>query len=389
MFEELRKKAVKAVTAGSIVMFIIGVGLIIFMGKYAFYGIVGYRVFEQLEPDEIKGKLVDVTLYNNFDYFYYEGTEYTDTGRKTINYYYYVILTGNEASEDVRFMTIKVPASYHSKMDKMCENTFNGLLSEPLYFSGSVRKLTGNRYDAYREYLDYLITGIEGGLTDEEFNEIAIPYYIQVEASRTSMTIMGIIVTLGGLFLIIFGIVRIIKANNGAQLKKFRATIAAAGYTENMVESDFNSAQSFTKKGTIKVGRLFIYNTSSSTPVAIPNSKMLWAYQITTTHRTNGIKTGTTYSLNIFVDGYKNNFNISVPNEATAIAILDKIANTLPWVVVGFTDQISNLFHKNRAQFLALRYNTMEHTVVEDPFGGQQAFIDQQGTGNNIEGSNQ
>ena len=387
MFEALRKKAIKAVTAGSIVMFLIGIGLIIFMGKNAFYGIVGYRVFEQLEPDEIKGKLVDVTLYNNFDKFYYEGTEYKDTGRKTIDYYYYLIISGNEASEDVRFMAIKVPASYQSKMDKMCENTFDGVPSEPLQFSGSVRKLTGNRYDAYREYIEYITVG-DDGLTDEVFDEIALPYYIQVEASKTSMTIMGIIITLGGLSLIIFGVVRIIRAAGGAQLKKFRETIAAAGYTENMVESDFNTAQSFTKNGTVKIGRLFIYNTYGSTPVAIPNNKMLWAYQITTTHRTNGIKTGTSYSVNIFADGYKSNFNISVPNEATAIAVLDKIANTFPWVVVGFTDQISNLFHKDRAQFLALRYNTMEHTVMEDPFGDQQTYYDQQNTGNNTDGAN-
>ena len=385
MFEELRKRAIKAVTAGSIVMFIIGIGLIIFMGKYAYYGIVGYRVFEELEPDEIKGKLVDVTLYYNFDYFLEEGTRNTDTGRKTINYYYYVILTGNEASDDVRFMAIKVPASYHSKMDKMYQNLYNGIPSEPLQFSGSVRKLKGEYYDYFKEFF----TDGEDGYTDEEFEAYTLPYYIQVEASKTSMTIMGIIVTLGGLCLIIFGIVRIVRANNGAQLKKFRETITAAGYTENMVESDFNSAQSFTKNGTIKIGRLFTYNTSGSTPVAIPNNKMLWAYQITTTHRTNGIKTGTSYSLNIFVDGYKSNFSISVPNEATAIAMLDKIANTLPWVVVGYTDQISNLFHKDRAQFLALRYNTMEHSVAEDPFGGQQAYIDQQNAGNNAEGSNQ
>ena len=171
MFEELRKKAIKAVTAGSIVMFIIGVGLIIFMGKYAYYGIVGYRVFEELEPDEIKGKLVDVTLYYNFDYFLSEGKEYTDTGRKTTDYYYYVILTGNEASEDVRFMAIKVPASYHSKLDKMCENTYNGIPSEPLQFSGSVRKLRGDDYDYFKQFF----TDDEVELTDVELMDFALP----------------------------------------------------------------------------------------------------------------------------------------------------------------------------------------------------------------------
>ena len=380
MFETLRKKAIKSAVIGAIVLFAIGIALIAFMGKDAYYGIIGYKVFEELEPDEIKGQRVDVSLTLNFDYYLEEYKKNTKTGHSTTTYYYYVILTGNEYSEDVKYMTIKVPASYRSKMKDMTKNTYEGYYSDPLYFSGAVRKLNSEEYAYFKDYF----TSGSDGLTDEEFEAYTLPYYIQVTASKTSMTVMGIIVTLGGLFLIVFGAVLIIRAANGAQLKKFRETIAAAGYTENMVESDFNSAQSFTKQGTIKVGRLFTYNTSSSTPVAIPNNKMLWAYQITTTHRTNGIKTGTTYSVNIFVDGYKGSFSISVPNEATAVAMLDKIANTFPWVVVGFTDQISNLFHKNRAQFLALRYNTMEHTVVEDPFGGQQAFNDQQGTGNNI-----
>ena len=106
------------------------------------------------------------------------------------------------------------------------------------------------------------------------------------------------------------------------------------------------------------------------TYTAIPNSKILWAYQNTTTHRTNGIKTGVTYSVMIYVDGRKDAFNIGVPDETTAQNMLTRINDTLPWVVVGYSDDLKKTFSKDRAQFLELRYNTVEHVAVEPGLEG-------------------
>ena len=95
----------------------------------------------------------------------------------------------------------------------------------------------------------------------------------------------------------------------------------------------------------------------------------MWTYQNTTTHRTNGIKTGTTYSVVYFVEGYKNSLNIDVPNEAAAQEILRRLNTTCPWIVVGYSDELKSLFNKNRAEFLQLRYNsTPEHNPVEPAY---------------------
>ena len=376
MFETLKKKSLKSALAGAIVLILIGGGLIFFQGHIAFYAIAGYVDFESLEPDEIHSRImVDVNLTTNFGWYIEEYEENTSTHYTRTTNRYYVIWTGDEFATDYRYMGIKVPASSVRKMDEMTSYTADGYLSDPITFSGEIRKMSSEDYEYFTEYFVY-----EDGFTMEEFEAITLPYYIQTQASKSSSNIMAIIITLIGLGFLTWGIVVICRAATGANLKNFRKAMAAEGCTEATVESDFNSAQSFTKNGSIKVGRLFIYDVSSSIPKAIPVSKMMWAYQVTTTHRTNGIKTGTSYSILIFVEREKNSVSLSVPNEAVSQAILEKINAAFPWVVVGFSEEIKRLFNKDRAQFLALRYNTVEHVAVDPAMAAYNTSSDTSST---------
>lgn len=45
--------------------------------------------------------------------------------------------------------------------------------------------------------------------------------------------------------------------------------------------------------------------------------------------------------------------------------MLNYLYATLPWIVVGYSDELKKLYNKDRAQFLQLRYNTCEHTAVD------------------------
>ena len=361
MFEALRKKSLKSALVGAIILILIGGGLIFFQGPEAFYAVVGYVDFESLEPDDIHSRImVDVELTTNFGWFVEDYEENTTTHYTRTLDRYYVIWTGDEFATDYRYMGIKVDASHIKAMDSY---TDDGYLTKPLSFSGKIRRMSSEDYKYFTEFF----TDESAGWTMEEFEEWTLPYYIQTQTNKVSDNAIAIGVTLGGLALLIWGIVRICRAATGSYLKSFLKTIKAEGCTETTVESDFNSAQSFTKNDSIKIGRLFIYDMSGSVPTAIPASKMMWAHQVTTTHRTNGIKTGTSYSITIYVDrGEKPSVSLLVPNEAVSQAILEKINTTFPWVVVGFSEEIKRLFNKDRAQFLALRYNTVEH-VAADP----------------------
>lgn len=362
MFEELKKVSFKKCIALAVFFILIGIVLVVLQAQNVFYTIFGYADFTELEPDKIKSQLVEVDLTINFGCYLEEYEQNTQTKRKTTTNLYYVILTGDENDVDYRYMSIKVPPSYEKAMEQMAENTANQMYSSPIHFIGKIKKLDNEEYYYFKEYFK------DAEWTDDDIAELTLPYYIEFYHDSFSMGTVFCIVFFAGIAFFIAGVYRIIKGKTGGFLKKLREDIQISGYSDAYVESDYAAAQNITKGDDIKMGRLMTYYHSGADYRAIPHNKVMWAYQITTTHRTNGIKTGTTYSVVYYVDGYKNSINLGVSNEATALEILRRLDVSCPWIVVGFTDELKKLFNKNRAEFLQLRYNTVEHNPVEPGF---------------------
>lgn len=359
MFEELKKKTLKGTLAWSIILIIVGVVLAGWNAMDAFYCATGGVDFASLAPDQIGSQIVTVDLADNYGCYLEEYSKNTRTNATTTTDFYYVILAGDVDSLDWLFMTIKVPASYGSKMDAMAESTAMGNMSTPINFWGKLKKLDGEELRYFNEFFE------DAGWSESDISDSTIPYYIDVFAVPILSRGLYIGLFATGIILLIYGIFRISSAASGAALKKLHKDIADAGYTEASIESDFRNAQAFDKKGTLKVGKLMTYYTAGSVPRALPNSKIMWAYQNTVTHRTNGIKTGTTYNVMVYDELAPKGRTFPVANETVAQDMLNLFHASLPWVVVGYSDELKKLYNKERAQFLQLRYNTCEHVAVE------------------------
>lgn len=357
MFEALRKKSLKSSLVMTIIMGMIGIALTVYFAVGTWYVVTGYVSFVELEPDEISNQWVALELTENWGSF----AETTETNSKThvsktINLYY-VILTGDDYSTDYRYMAVNVPTDYRKTMNQLSTGGRNG---DSIFLSGRIRRMDKEIYEYFKEYM------LEGGLTEEQFEEYTLPYYIKVYPNEQLENAGTVIAFLFGVMLVIWAALRLVKGINGGYLKQLRNDIASIGVSETSAESDWNSSVEVCKD--VKVGRLFTYYMEGSKPRAIPNAKILWSYQNTTTHRTNGIKTGTTYSVMIWVDGWKSASNIGMPNEATAQEMLKRFGAQFPWVVLGYSDELRKMYNNNRAQFLQLRYNTVEHTAVTPGF---------------------
>jgi len=362
MFEELKKKTFKASLVWSIILLIAGGILTFLFADEVFYAATGYEDFEELEPEAIKNQNVEFAMNANFG-CYMEEYEYNeDTGRSKTLYLYYVIWTGDENATDFRYMSVKVPADMEKEMEEMCENSFNDMYSEPINISGKIKKLDDEEYEYFVEYFE------ESGWTADDISEGTLPYYIEVYNSKGSMVAAHFFAFLGGVLLIVWGIYRIIKGSKGGYLKKLEKDYTAAGYTESTVASDFNHGFAMNKKANFKIGRLMIYYQLGSEFRAIPANKIMWAYLNRVTHRTNGIKTGTSYNIMLMVEGAKTDYSLGVDNEQMALDILEKIDQMFPWVVVGYSDELKRMYTKDRAAFVNLRYNTCEHVAVEPGF---------------------
>lgn len=266
--------------------------------------------------------IVEASINTNFSWFAEEYEEDTNTHRTTSEYFYYVIWTGDDEATDWRYMGIKVPASDADVMDAMAEACYN------------------------EEYFD---TTMEYAGT--------LPYYIDEGALVGGAAVFPYLLTGIGAALVWGAIVFFILLLCGSGLKAIKKELADAGITESEAELEYGDAKVFAKNNDVRIGRRLLFYMSGSKAHIIPKDKIVWAYMKTTTHRTNGIKTGTTYEVAVYTYG-KKSVLISVNKEKVALEILQYIGDTMPWVVVGYSDDLNRLFCGNYSEFLELRYNS-------------------------------
>lgn len=352
MLEALRKKSIKKILPLVIILWIGGLlcaGLEI---SNLLAVIKGPVKFESLEVDEIKEKvIVDATIEVNFGAFLEEYEENTKTHETRTTDMYYVIWTGDDDAVDYRYMGIKVPSYYVFRMDQMTEATYNGEIAETIEFSGAIKKMDTEEFDYLKEYFLMM------DFTEEELPEYIIPYYIDCGAlvggaATTVYVIFGL-----GLVLIALGVIILIRAIKGGSLKKFKKELEALGISEDSADVEYENARVF---GDIRIGSRLTFYMIGSAPHVLLNDKLVWAYQHTTTHRTNGIKTGTTYAV-VLATSEKKITNIPVKNESASISVLSDIQQYMPWVVLGYSDELRNLYNKDMANFLEIVYNKVKN----------------------------
>ncbi len=358
MLEELKKKSIKKSLFLVIILIGIGAVLIGIELSSAAAMIRGPVVFESLEPDEINSSyLVNASIDTNFGAFMERYETNTKTHYSRTTDVYYVIWTGDAYAEEYKYMGLKVPASQESAMEKVADATYYEEYIDPVEYTGAIRKMSAKEREYFEEYFK------DAGWSDEEIAEYTLPYYINVGALTGGAAVSAWIFLAAGVALFLAGVLRLIYVLRGGCLKTFKKELETIGIGEHELESEYAGARTFGNKSEIRIGRRLTFFVLGANPHVLPNDKIVWAFQRTTTHRTNGIKTGTTYE--VALKNYeKKNFQISVPNEQTGQEILQYIVEAMPWVVVGYNNDLNKLFSSDYQNFLQIRYNQ----VPRDPY---------------------
>ncbi len=352
MLAELKKKSI--MRAIPLVLLFVIAGGVLFAAEFSNIRSLlrGHVKFETLLPDEINGDLiVEASINANFGAYMEEYSKNTKTNVTRTTDIYYVIWTGDDDSEDYKYMGIKVPASYGGQMDRMAEATYNYEMSDTIHFTGAVNKMSSEEYQYFREYFQ------ESDWTDEEIDEYTLPYYISVGALTGGAATSAYVIFGIGIALIVFGVIILLYALSGGDVKAFQKEAATLGMSEMELEAEYAGARVMIQKDNLRIGhRLIFYMTGRRTRVIV-NDKIVWAYQQSTTHRTNGIKTGTTYEILVYLLNEKKAHRINVPGEEKAGEVLQYMYENIPTAVVGYTDELLSLFNKDYQGFLNLRYH--------------------------------
>jgi len=350
MLEKLRKKSILKTVP--LVIFFCAAGILCIVLEFAnvMALLKGHVAFETLEPEEIRDHIiVDASIDVNFGAFLEEYEKNTKTNVTRTTNLYYIIWTGSEESENFGYMGIRVPPSDEKKMEAMADATYEGIYSEPIQYSGVISKMDEEEYGYFKKYLE------ESGWSAEEIEQYALPYYISAGTLTGGTAATAYIIAGLGAVSLLFGIGMLIHAMAGGKLKSFKKQLETIGLSESEAELEYNCSRLFDKSNDLRISNRLTFFTFAK-PSVIANDKVVWVYLQTITHRTNGIKTGTTYELLFYTLNNSKAVHIAVSNENIGNEVLQYIQQIIPRAVIGYSDELHTLFQRDYQGFLQLEY---------------------------------
>lgn len=349
MFKQLKKKSVTKNLPVAIVLMLLGLFVLVLEWGDLQSLIRGPIAFETILPDEFQPRMVvEANIDANFGCFAEEYEENTQTHETKTEYLYYVIWTGDEYAEDWRYMGIKVPASELDAMETMAEDTYNyGYSQNAISYAGCIDEMTEEEYAYFRQYF------LESGFTDEEIEVGTLPYYINVDVLVGGSAVftyfliaVGAAMVLGGIFLLVMA-----SKKSEASLKK---DLSGTDYSEEEAAQDYAEAQSFGKKGEVRIGRKLMFYIQEKKGHMVANKDVVWAY-IREIRKDGAFANGKSYEIVMYTTK-KKIIHMEVGGRTAGEEILQYINERMPWIVTGYNEELNRMYFSDYTGFLQIKY---------------------------------
>lgn len=268
-------------------------------------------------------------------------------------------------------MRVRVTQSEYKQieaLDKICTDYSNDYASEDdviaaqFEISGTIHAMPDDSLRYYHNAVDYDL------MTDAEKAQF-LPYYLEVgkigDNMASGLWVFAAIAAIS-LFIAVFILAKALGGSYQKSITKYIAASPNPEMTKQRIET-FLSSNEYVNG--LKYNSQFITAQSGAQTIFGETSKLVWAYAYTVTHKRNFITTGHSYYLVLgFLDGTK--YQVLMKNEAQVQDHLKNLAETFPYLVVGYKDELDRMFkQKDRKPFLDLKYNPyMDQQAQNDPF---------------------
>lgn len=359
MIKEMKKTIVRNALILVFALMILGIILIavMFDGAMPMFGpkknIYDASVKEINNTDYAK---IEIDKYNLYGCF---AEEYERrNGVKKTTAYYCILLVGDES--DMGFMAVKVGAKYKDKLEKI-EKEYtdldNGIDSDDrtvIKLNGKLSKMNGQLYDDYKNFIlkyDEIIS-LNLCLEEAQVNKEVVFFVIGVVLILVSIIILIFVLATGGV---------------GKVKKQFKDMTPEE---LERLDSDYMSAACINKN--LRIGRYYTFIMSTMNGAVRKNDEIVWAFMSKTTHRTNGVPTGTTYAVTVY-DVNGKSYSIQAKNEQMCQEILQKYAQISDRIIIGYDDEYMRLMRTNFKQFLSIAYNRIDN-VPDNQDGTDTGF---------------
>ena len=349
MFQELKKKSWKKSILATII--ILAVAVLIWLNSLdgVFDLIMGPQTLEEIEVEDINSQYVETDIYFVMDCFAEYVTKSSQTNIERTQWLYYIIPVGDE-----EYMAVRVNPAVGDILDDICDETWDYLSGyangtyTTYHMTGKITRMSGEELTHYYNWFE------EAGFTQAEIDQYALPYMIQnnmVGGAVFSAGVPEAIVPFAivGLLFFVWGVVRIVKAATGGYQKNIKNFILKnPGISGEMVSADYAAAEDL---GAMKIGRLFTVFNKGKKSYILKNEEIAWAYLQRTTHRRNGVHTGTTYAV-VLRTMDKKMYTIGLANEDMVMRALEQYAIVAPGAVLGYSEDRKKAYNADVASFV-------------------------------------
>lgn len=335
---QLKMNSVKKSIFGLVLFVGAAVALLIFTNSWRVFGMLAPKTLDQLTPETMEGAFVEDDI--PFIYGSYLEIESYRDNRKvgTAGMQYLVDF------DDTYYMGLYVHAGRLDEAEDMaeaCDQAWNGELDPEdlpvFHVRGVIRAMAKDDLGYYQE------------ATEDLGEELFLPFYLEVDYVH-GIPIWGCFAILVGVLVLLWlGLWPMVKAFTGRFQKQVRAKLAEGGSFEREAERAGAFYRSTPEVCGVRMNGEFVFFQDGAQSILLRPWDIAWAYQNTTQHRTNGVPSGKTYAAVLrTMDGKQYTLGMK---EAQVQQLLEAISATLPGTVVGYDQQLEQVYRNNRDAF--------------------------------------
>lgn len=347
MIQQLKKKMMPSKLIPALIVLAAALALTVYVAPSILLLIQGPQDLYSLSVNDLEGAYVEADVDMLIDWYAETVQSKKGSPDKTTHREYLMPVQDG-------IIGLEVPAIKMSDAKAVMNATNKWLSDESYQWDGSVVSVTGTVQRMDEETQGYYYELLEAyGMTeaDKATCPPLVLRYGSVGALEPGMHNLLFIVD-GALLLI--GIVMLVQALTGSALKQVKAYCAAQPDPEGVqaqLETFYNETP---EENGLRMDRRWLLYAKGGEAWLLAANDVAWVFGTTTTHRTNGIPTGKTYSVtvcSISEKKSKRRHSISVKSEAAGQELMQQMYRLMPDAVYGYDSDWNRAYEADPVAF--------------------------------------
>lgn len=350
MFAKAKKKSIIRAAIWAVCLVVLAVVLLAVTGFGIFQFMAGPKDIHDLDAEDMVGQYVEADLN------WLVGDYARTTRNGTTISREYVFETDNMV-----WLGVVCKGNDIKKANALTDDTI-------AYIEGETNRITKNFTvtGTVKEMDDESKRFFKEALAGSELEGTVTSYYLQIGyIGNVDGVLMWLLTGISGACVLI-AIFMLISAAMGRQQKHLLAYCNKTENPEATKERLEQFWQNTPEIGELRMNEEWMMYTINGKQYLLETPHIIWAYQSTTQHRTNGIKTGKSYALTLWDDKGKTMIQLGA-SEKSVQEMLAYIEEHIPHIVLGYNQELAQLYRADKERFKQLRQPAAAETTASAP----------------------